>query len=157
MSDLALYRRTRAWLRLTQLVLGVITPLLLSSLGGAGIAAAPILLPALWIVGRGSRSVTRGYFIFLAGLTAAEALWAATWELGAFSAVVPFAALVVTGILFPLSYRRIRTHRQEAAMLVLLILIGGIGAVQIGSGGTTISERVEVGPRKVEVERPGDS
>lgn len=155
MSDLALYPRTSGWLRLIQLVLGVITPLLLSSIGGAGIATAPILLPALWIVGRASRSVSRGYFIFLAGLTAAEALWAATWELGALSAVVPITALVATALLFPVSYRHIRTHRQEAAVMALLMVIGGIGALQIGSGGTTVTEQVEVKPRKVVGEAPG--
>jgi hypothetical protein len=84
------------------IVVFAIAGLLLTSIGGAAIAAAPLTLPALFALVR--MHPTRAFRIvgaLLGGLTAAEVVWAAVYvvfgEDGAAIWLVPLVAGVLAG------------------------------------------------------------
>jgi hypothetical protein len=151
--ELVLYPRTRWALRLAQIVLGVLTPLLLLSIGGAGIATAPLLLPALWLVGRGSNSVARGYFVVLAALTAGEAVWAATWWTAPKLVLLAPVAIGVTAIVYPMTFGRVREPRHVALTMLLLAALGSIGPASLATDATVTSESEVRRARQIPVER----
>jgi len=55
-----------------RLLLGVAIVVLLASIGGAGVVAAPILLPLQWFAARRARKAEWWIWLVLAGATAAE-------------------------------------------------------------------------------------
>lgn len=70
-------RRTVAgWL------LALVTLTAISSTGGAAIAGAPVLLPALWLAARRSGGWARRGFVTLAAVVAAEVAWAGVYVTG---------------------------------------------------------------------------
>jgi hypothetical protein len=86
-----------------QIVVGSVTALFLTSLGGLAIATSPVLFPSLWWATRASRSrAVRGLFATLAGLvmweTGGGALWNALlvrgWPFAIWSILVAAATSV---------------------------------------------------------------
>lgn len=65
-----------------RIVLGVVALALLTSMGGAGIYAAPLTLPLLWLAARGASRAGRIALDTVAALTAAQVAWAFGYELG---------------------------------------------------------------------------
>ena len=60
-------------------VLAVAALVALSSVGGAAIIGAPVLLPALWLAAVRSRGWARRGFVVLAALVVVEVAWAASY------------------------------------------------------------------------------
>jgi len=132
-----------------QVVVGVATPLALTSIGGLGIYAAPVLLPLLWITAAASGRVGRWYFTILAALLVGEVTWAITWSLApALQLVGPIAAMVLTPILFFRTFRDSLDFRASVLVVAILGLVGlsGIASLTVGSSTTSREvsfERVE--------------
>lgn len=92
-----------------RIALGVVALALLTSMGGAGIYAAPLTLPLLWLATRGASRAGRIALNAVAALTAAELAWAFGYEAGgAAEWALPLAALVAVAVAYPLTQRRLR-------------------------------------------------
>jgi hypothetical protein len=95
-----------------RLVIGLVSLALLTSIGGAGIAAAPVTLPLLWWAGWTSRNAAaRALLNVVAVLTAAEGAWAVAYlAFGDGSAAtlwLPVVAAVVVFVAYPLTQSRV--------------------------------------------------
>ena len=92
-----------------RMLLGVATVLLLASLGGAGVGAAPVLLPLQWLASRRAGKAEWWIWLVLAGATAAEGGWGiayvAAGESGPFVWMLPLTATIGTAVAFTLSRR----------------------------------------------------
>ncbi len=91
--------------RLAGVVLFVVAAVLLTSIGGLGIAAAPVTLPLLFLAVRAHP--TRPFRVagsVIGGLTAAELSWGMLYlvagEMPVVSWLVPVAAALATGFAF---------------------------------------------------------
>jgi hypothetical protein len=95
---------------IARLLLGTVTLLLLASVGGAGVVAAPILLPLHWFAARRARKAEWWIWLVLAGATAAEGGWGlayvAAGESGPFVWLVPLITTIGTAAAFTWSRRR---------------------------------------------------
>lgn len=97
--------------RVLRTLLGVVCLALLTSMGGAGILAAPVTLPLLWFAGLSTRRLGRAALNVVAALTAAEVAWLVAWAVAPDSAVLnvtaPAAAAVAVGLLFLTTQRAV--------------------------------------------------
>lgn len=66
--------------RWARVVILVVSTLLLLSMGGA-IVAAPVSVPALWVIARRHSGPARGWAVMIVALTVAEVVWAAVYVL----------------------------------------------------------------------------
>jgi hypothetical protein len=92
-----------------RLLLGLVAALLLTSIGGAGIFAAPVTLPLLWLAAATARPAGRFALNAVAALTAAEVAWAVSYDRVpgvALEWAVPLAALAFVAALYPVTQRR---------------------------------------------------
>ena len=138
---------SRVGLAALQIVLGALTPLLLLSIGGAGIYAAPALLPLLWVTAHASRGGLRVYLTVLAALTAAETIWAFAWSLiPSLQAILPLSAVVATGFLFAKTCGRALPSRVVALLLVALAGLGATGPIGLADGESTTTREMEAEP-----------
>ena len=67
------------WWRIGQALLLLVTLVLLASAGGAGIYAAPLLLPLQLVAARASGSGMRAVWTLVGAATAGETAWALTY------------------------------------------------------------------------------
>ena len=97
--------------RVLRTMLGLVCLALLTSIGGAGIFAAPVTLPLLWFAGVHARPVGRMALNAVAVLTAMEAFWAVAYFAGgegsALMWVLPLAAGAAVFAVFPLTQVRL--------------------------------------------------
>lgn len=96
--------------RAARLVLGAGCALLLLSMGGAGIYAAPVTLPLLWLAGwRASGRGGRIALNVVAALTAGEFAWAVGYAFGRpYEWLLPLFAVAAVGVGYPLTQRVFR-------------------------------------------------
>ena len=93
--------------RAARLALGLVALVLLTSIGGAGIVAAPVTLPLLWFAGRHASRTLRTFLDVVAVLTAAEVGWAFGYAAGGvWEWAVPFATAATVAVAYPLTQRR---------------------------------------------------
>jgi hypothetical protein len=91
-----------------RILLGVVALALLTSMGGAGIYAAPVTLPLLWLATRGASRAGHVALNVVAALTAAEVAWAFGYEIGgAAEWALPVVAAVAVGAAYQVSQRRL--------------------------------------------------
>lgn len=91
-----------------RIALGVVALALLTSMGGAGIYAAPLTLPLLWLATRGASRAGHIALNVIAALTAAEVAWAFGYDIGgAAEWALPLAAAIGVGAAYELSQRRL--------------------------------------------------
>jgi hypothetical protein len=64
-----------------RVLLFVVSLVVLGSVGGAAVYAAPLLLPLQWWAGKGLRAPVRMMWAVLAGATVAEVAWIITYNL----------------------------------------------------------------------------
>jgi hypothetical protein len=99
----------RFWAAFGRFVVGLVCLALLTSIGGAGIFAAPVTLPVLWFAAHSARPLGRALLDLVAALTAAEVAWAvayAAWgDAALLTRVVPVCAGLAVAVLYPLSQR----------------------------------------------------
>lgn len=123
-----------------QVLVGTVTPLALSSIGGLGIYAAPVLLPLLWIAANACRGAGRWYFTILGSLVAALSGWAISWSLVPnLQLVLPIIAAAAVIVLFVRTWHRDLPLGITLITLVALAAFGlaGIGALAIGEQTTS--------------------
>ena len=95
--------------QVARLLVGLVCAALLTSMGGAGIYAAPVTLPLLWLAGRRAGRTGRVLLDVVAVLTAAEVAWAAGYAAGgAWEWVLPLLAAFGVGVLYPVTQRAAR-------------------------------------------------
>ena len=126
---------TAHWgLRGLQLVLGLVTPLALSSFGGAAIYGGAVLLPLLWIAARAGHSFVRWYLTILAALVGGEVLWAVAWVLvpGA-QVAIPLLGILATVVGFGISFRSELRRSTAAVILFALVAVGASGPLALAA------------------------
>ncbi len=106
-------------------LLGVVCLALVTSIGGAGIVAAPVTLPLLWVAGRYARPLGRAALNVVALITAGELGWAlayaTTGEHSPLIWAVPLALAVAVFVGYPLTQRAVEaraTARKSAGRFV---------------------------------------
>lgn len=99
-----------------RLLLGAVCLALLTSIGGAGIYAAPLTLPVLWFA---AWTASRGGRIALnavAALTAGEVAWAAGYAFGGpYEWMLPLAGIGAVAVLYPWTQRYARPLPSKEA------------------------------------------
>lgn len=102
---------------LLKLLLLVVTLVFMSSVGGAFLGAAPLLLPLHWIAARDSKIAGRVFWGVVAGVLAAEVAWAGIYlvlgEARPFIWLAPLLALCATTLLFVHKAGRAHARRRE--------------------------------------------
>jgi hypothetical protein len=102
-----------------RIALGTVCLALLTSMGGAGIYAAPLTLPLLWLAAYGAGRGVRVFLDVVAVLTAAEASWAVGYSVGGPAEwLLPLAAAGAVAVLYPLSRRGRGAPRRQDVPLV---------------------------------------
>lgn len=126
-----------------QVVVGVFTPLALTSIGGLGIYAAPVLLPLLWISTNACRGGGRWYFIVLGSLLAGLSAWSIAWGLApSLQAALPLVGATAVAVLFVKTWHRNLPMRTIALTLLVLGALGVAGIAAVGLGGRTTAREV---------------
>ena len=132
---------------LVRLAVGVVSPLLLVSMGGAGIYSAPVLFPVLWWTAHRSEGGLRWYFTVVAGLAAAETAWAISWSFfPSFQSLLPIAAasaMVTSLVTTSLSYV---PRRVLAIFLIVLAGFGACGVLAVAEEGGQPERQVSAEP-----------
>lgn len=117
-----------------QLVLGLVTPLALSSFGGIAIYGAAVLLPLLWIAARGGHSFVRWYLTILAALVTGEVLWAVAWVfVPRGQLVIPLLGILATVVGFAISFWSELRQSTVALILVALVAVGASGPLALAA------------------------
>jgi hypothetical protein len=92
-------------------VLGLFCLALLTSIGGAGIVAAPVTLPVLWLAARDASRVGRFLLDLVAALTAAELMWAVAFrafgDASVWTRLLPLLGFVLVAAGYPTTQRRV--------------------------------------------------
>jgi hypothetical protein len=95
--------------RILRTLLGLVCLALVTSIGGAGIVAAPVTLPLLWVAGRYAKPLGRAALNVVAVVTAGELGWAlayaTTGEHSPLIWAVPLAMAASVFVGFPLTQR----------------------------------------------------
>lgn len=134
-----------------QVLVGIVTPVALTSIGGLGIYAAPVLLPLLWISANACRGAGRWYFTILASLVAALSAWAVSWTLVPnLQLLLPMISAAVIVVLF------VKTWHQDLPLRITLLTLlalgafglAGIGVLAAGGDTTTREANFERVPEK---------
>lgn len=95
--------------RAARLILGIVALVLLTSIGGAGIYAAPVTLPLLWVAAWQAGPALRAFLNLVAVLTAGELCWAFGYAAGGLWVwVLPIVGMVAVTFGYPLSQRALR-------------------------------------------------
>lgn len=101
--------RMRLWAAIGRLATGLFCLALLTSIGGAGIYAAPVTLPVLWLAARDASALGRALLNVVAVLTAGELGWAVAYQVWGERTVaiwlVPVVAAVAVFFAYPLTQR----------------------------------------------------
>jgi hypothetical protein len=111
--------------RILRTLLGLVCCALVTSIGGAGIVAAPVTLPLLWVAGRYAKPLGRAALNVVAVITAAELGWAlayaAVGEQSPLIWALPLALAVAVFAGYPLTQRAVQaraTARKSAGRFV---------------------------------------
>jgi hypothetical protein len=100
--------------RILRTLLGLVCLALVTSIGGAGIIAAPVTLPLLWVAGRYAKPLGRAALNVVAVITAAELGWALAFaSVGEHSPLIwglPLAMAVAVFVGYPLTQRAVEAR-----------------------------------------------
>lgn len=117
-----------------QLVLGLVTPLALSSFGGAAIYGGTVLLPLLWIAASAGHSFVRWYLTILAALVTGEVLWAVAWVfVPGGQLAIPLLGILATVVGFAISFRCELRRSTVAVILLALVAVGASGPLALAA------------------------
>jgi hypothetical protein len=135
---------SRAAIVTLQVLVGTIAPLALTSVGGLGIYAAPVLLPLLWICANACRGGGRWYFTVLGSLVAALSAWALAWGIAPdLQLVLPLIAATAIVLLFVKTWKRDLPAARVAITVLALAAFGAAGVGSLAADTASTSRQVE--------------